>query len=70
MKYAHGTNDGVFSFVSTKPQIQQDFDLFMAKYHGQPGYWYSQFPVKERLVNGLDESWALLADVGDGNGTT
>ncbi|KAL4757606.1 S-adenosyl-L-methionine-dependent methyltransferase [Aspergillus foveolatus] len=69
---AHRTTLPFFEWFVVNPPNLQHFDSSMSAYRAGKANWYDEgfYPVKERLVDGLDErvSDVLLVDVGGGRG--
>lgn len=68
MQYAFQTKLTMFEYMSSIPRVLKDFNTFMGSTMGARKYWTDWFPVKQRLLNGANESSPLLVDVGGGKG--
>ncbi|MCJ1440391.1 MAG: hypothetical protein MMC23_000874 [Stictis urceolatum] len=63
-QYAFGTRLGAFEHWSRDAKVFDNFNVF----HRMDESWLSWYPVKSRLLEGLDQSSAVLVDIGGGKG--
>lgn len=68
MQYAFKTKLTTFEFFGSIPWVLKDFNTFMGNTMGGRRYWTDWFPVQERLLDGANETSALLVDIGGGKG--
>ncbi|KAG6358711.1 hypothetical protein INS49_012229 [Diaporthe citri] len=68
MQYAFQTKLTTFEYMSSIPRVLKDFNTFMGNTMGARKYWTDWYPVKERLLDGSNETSPFLVDVGGGKG--
>ncbi|KAF4637258.1 hypothetical protein G7Y89_g832 [Cudoniella acicularis] len=68
VQYAYQTKLSVFELISTIPQMQRDFDIFMGSMMGTGKYWIDWYPIQELIIDGARDDSVLMIDIGGGNG--
>jgi hypothetical protein len=68
MQYAFQTKLTTFELFMSMPQVFKDFNTFMGNTMGARSYWVDWYPLRERLIDGATQDFALLVDVGAGKG--
>ncbi|KAJ5108578.1 hypothetical protein N7456_005253 [Penicillium angulare] len=69
-QYVENTKGGIWEYLFTRPELNDDFNTFMEASSADRPYWVNWFPVQEQLldeyIGGAED--ALLVDIAGGKG--
>ena len=67
-QYAFKTKNEAFEQWSSDAKVFDNFNLHLGSFHRMNESWLTWYPVKSRLLGGLDLSSVVIVDIGGGKG--